>query len=56
MTSIQKVLPFSASLCSFTHLVMRLHKLNWICLLLNAVISASSELIQTTASIMCTQP
>lgn len=46
-TNLQKALLFSVSLCSFSQLVMRLHKLNWVCLLLNAVISALSKVIQT---------
>lgn len=52
-TSLQKALLFSVSLCSFTHLVMRLHKLNWVCLLLNAVISAPSELTNPNHCIQC---
>lgn len=52
-TGLQKALLFSVSLCSFTHLVMRLHKLNWVCLLLNAVISAPSELTNPNHCIQC---
>lgn len=46
VTDLQKALLFSVSLCSFSHLVMRLRKLNWVCFLLDAVISAPSKLIQ----------